>query len=430
MIEFKVEMAELKKKVNFVRNGLGSSKTDLPVLLMRFEITGKKATLFAANKELFARTEVKIARPEEAQDGTFAILGSKMIQFISQVDTETAEFKADSENLEVRAGFLTVNFETYDGSSLKTVEHGVQDHLTKEGLVLPRFEFEEAFVCAKACTTTNSIRPDVTHAELRKGFVLSSDGRKVMTYTHKGFPEEVSFKCPSTALSNMIGALKNIEAEKVQVIEGEAYYYVKGNKNEYTFGVRKVERSFPAIEGQVAAAAAPTDEISIDQHTLEALLKGVALGLPSDEVKITLDVAGEDKEAFLETSAVNNLGRRSHERASCGRKGKEKLSFPISFKHLLETLAVFKGDSVVDLLVMTKLSLLIVKDSTEAREVLTIIPFRTDQQIEQERKEREAAEEARKKATKEDDAEEEAAKNLAAAAAGVEDSDEDLDLGD
>jgi hypothetical protein len=394
-LRFTVDMAELRRKVNFVRNGLGASKTDLPVLLFRIDVTGNKATIFAANKEMFCRTEVKVAN--DAEDGSFSVLGNKIEKLISQVEAEQVSFQADSENLQLNAGFLTVNFELYDGSVLKTVEQGLQDHLNLEGLALDRSSLEEGLACAKSCTTTNSIRPDVTHVELRKGRILSSDGRKIMIYSHDGFPEEMAFKAPASALSSLISAIKNIDAENVQIIEGNSYYYVKANRNEYTLGIRKIERIFPAVEGQVAKAANPTDEISVDKHVLEAMLRGVALGLPSDEVKVNLEAKGTGAEAYVEVSATNSLGRRSHERASCGRKSTTTVTFPLSFKHLLDTLAVFKGDSVVDMMVMEKMNLLMVRDTTDAREVMTIIPFRTDKQVEQERAEAAAAAEARKK---------------------------------
>jgi len=200
-IKFSVEMSELRRKINFVRNGLGSSKTDLPVMLMRFEVAGNKATIFAASKEMFCRTEMKTTREEESAEGSFTVLGNKMEKLISQVEVEQIAFKADAENLEAQAGFLTVNFELYDGASLNTVEQGVQDHLTAEGLVADRMALEEALACAKTCTVLNSIRPDVTHVELREGRMLSSDGRKIMIYSHDGFPKELALKCPATPLN-------------------------------------------------------------------------------------------------------------------------------------------------------------------------------------------------------------------------------------
>jgi len=420
-IKFNVEMSELRRKINFVRNGLGNSKTDLPVILMRFEVAGNKATIFTASKEMFCRTEMKITKEEDSTEGSFTVLGSKMEKLISQVEVEQVAFKADGENIEAQAGFLTVNFELFDGASLNTVEQGVQDHLTGEGLVADRLALEEALACAKTCTVMNSIRPDVTHVELRGGRMLSSDGRKIMIYSHDGFPKELKLKCPATTVNSLLTAVKNIDSQSAQVFEGSSYFYVKANLNEYSLGVRKVERSFPAVESQILTQDPASDEISIDKNVLEAMLRGVSLGLSSEEVKVTLEAGGKAQESYLEASAVNSLGRRSHERASCGRQSEEKLQFPVSFKHLLDTLSVFKGDSVVDMMAYSKLNLLMVRDTTDLREVVTIIPFRTDAQIDKERQEAEALAEARKKASEEAEAEEqEEGQEIAADAVGVD----------
>lgn len=407
MLKFSVEMDELRKKINFVRNGLGNSRTDLPVMLIRFEISGSKATMLASAKDLFCRTEMRIVQAEDSEEGNFAVLGSKLVSLISQVEAEKVSFEADAENLQTQAGFLTVNFELYDGSSLKSLDAQILKAATEEGWAVNRGAFEEALGCAKSCTTINSVRPDVTHVELRQGRMLSSDGRKIMIYTHDGFIPELAFKCPATVLTPALSAVKNISAEGVQIVDSSSYYLVKGNLLEYVVGVRKIERSFPAVEGQISNTDDPTDEVNIDKNVLEAMLRGVALGLPSEEVRVELLINGssEQKEAFLEVSALNSVGRKSHERASCGRTAQEEMKFPLSFKHLLDTLGVFKGDSVVDLMVMLKLSLLMVRDTTDAREVLTIIPFRTDKQIDDEKKEADAVEEARK-AQRETDAEE------------------------
>lgn len=401
MAKFTIEMSELKKHINFVRNGLGSSKTDLPVMLLRFEVKDSKVVAFAASKEMFCRTEMRMVKGALIEMGVFTILGVKIERLIAQVEAEQVIFSADQENLEVKAGFLTVNFELFDGAVLQTMDQSLVEHLTESGLTIPRSFFEEGLVCGKFCTTINSIRPDVNHVEMRKGRILSSDGRKVLIYQHSGFPEQVGFKVPASCITNVIGAVKNIDAENIQMMEGKSYYFVKGSStpglvNEYTLGVRKVERSFPAVEEQILKVEGASDEISIDKHILANMLSGVSLGLPSEEVKVQMEVVGVGSEAVLEVSATNSSGRKSHERANCGRKQAERVAFPISYKHMLDTVGVFKGDSVVDMLVMDKRNLLLVRDKTEAREVLTIIPFRTEKQIQEEQKEREALDQAKK----------------------------------
>jgi len=412
-VQFMVEMDELRKKINFVRNGLGTNKSDLPSMLLRFDVVGSKATVFAANKEMWCRTVLNISRPivgdgePGPDDGSFALLGERIEKLIGQVEAEQVSFDCDGESVEAQAGFLTVNFETYDGTPVKTVEQGVEAHLKEEGLAVDRSALEESLTCARACTTINSVRPDVTHVELRDGRMLSSDGRKIMVYSHDGFPQEMKIKCPSSVLTSVVTAVKNMSVQAVEVFASKNHYIVKSGDNEYSLGVRKVERAFPAIEGQIEQTETPTDELVIDKHVLGAMLKGVSLGLPSDEVMVTLEISGEGQEGYLEVIARNSLGRRSHERAQCGRKGKGTLNFPLSFKHLLDTLGVFRGDSVVDMMVVTDRNLLMVRDTTESREVLTVIPFRTDRQIEDEKAEAEqkkiAAEEAKQKAAAEAD---------------------------
>lgn len=397
-VDFAVEMADLKRCVNYTRNGLGNSKTDLGVMLFRITVAGATASLFASDKEVFVRGEMAIKNPE-AQTGSFAVLGSKLEKLISQVDAELVRFSVDNENVEVNAGFLTVNFEVYDDTNLKATELallGEAQSLLESSKNVPRAALEEGLVCAKTCTTVNSLRPDLMHAEIRNGRLLSSDGRKILVLTHDAFPKDLVFKVPAVALNSSIGAVKNADTEVFSIGEGKSYYYLQSKG--YLLGVRKIERTFPAVESMISGAETPTDEISVDKLVLESMIKGVALGLQSDDVRVTVDVVGSGSEAYLETSTVNSLGRRSHERASCGRKISEVMSFPISFKHILDTLSVFKGDSVVDILVLQSRSILLVRDTTDDREVMTVIPFRTQAAIEAERKEADAAKAAKEAA--------------------------------
>ena len=393
-----VEMSDLKKHVNYVRNGLGASKTDLPTMLIRWRVKGNTAVMFAAGKEMWCRTKFPVQRPEgEDEEGSFAVLGSRMTNLINQIETEQITMEIDPENVQIQAGYLTVNFETFDDAALKSIEQGIMEHAKMEGLVIERGAFEEALSCARACTTTNSIRPNVTHVEIRGGRMLSSDGRKIMIYSNDGFPEALHLKVPSTTLADLLAAVKNIDATHVEMAEGDSYYYLKAEKNRYSAGIRMTERDFPAVEEQIQSQAKPTDSVTIDKHVLEGMLRGVALGLPTDEVRVTINLEGTGEEASLEVSATNGAGRRSHEKAACGRTAKKTAQFPISFKHLLDTVGVFKGDSVIDMDVLQTKNLLMVRDANPNREVLTIIPFRTDKAIEEEKKEAAAAEEARKK---------------------------------
>lgn len=397
---FSMEMADLKKHVAFVKNAIGSSKTDLSVLLMKFELAGPKLTMFTADKEMFCRTEARVSPDQEDGTVTFAVMGSKIESLITQVDVERVAFVLDDENLEVKAHFLTVNFELFDAGTLKMVEQGVADCLTLPGVAIKREILEEALVCAKSCTSESSIKPDVNHAEIRDGRGLSSDGRKIMIYSGPEVPEKLKLKVPGSALCSVTSSLRHMEAEVCEVAEGKSYYYLRGGKSNQVVGVRKVERSFPPVEAQVTNIGDPEDVLSIDKNMLEAMLKGVALGLPSEEVKVTLEAAGTHPQGYLEVASRNNVGRKSFERANVGRKSTASISVPVSFRHLLETLSVFKGDSVVDMhLVMSK-NVLLVRDTTPTREVMTVIPFRTEKQIADESKEKEAAKKAAKKEEK------------------------------
>jgi len=395
-LDFRVEMTELRRAVNLVRNGLGQSKTDLGVMLFRVTVTGQKCALFASDKEVVVRGVLDIKNPDQ-KDGSFAVLGTKLVQLISQVDSEMVRVSVDAENIEVVAGFLTVNFEVYDDSGLRAVEQTLVeecDSLSANFLALPRAALEEGLVCAKSCTTVNSIRPDLTHVEVRSGRILSSDGRKILILSHDAIPKAMELKVPSVALNSAIGAIKNTDSEALGVAAGKSYYFITSPKG--MLCVRRIERTFPQVEQMIVSTEAATDEISVDKLVLESMVKGVALGLQVDDVKVTIDIVGEGSEAYMEVSTINALGRRSHECASCGRQQKEPLSLPVSFKHLLDTLGVFKGDSVVDMLIMAKRNILLIRDTTSDREVLTVIPFRTQAAIDQEKKE--AAEKAEKSA--------------------------------
>lgn len=408
MLSFNTDLPQLKAAINFVRNGLGSSKTDTHVMLIRGTVAGAKLTLFAANKEMFGRAEVKITREgDEAETGFFAVMGDKLVALVNSLETEKIYFEADSEAVKVSAGFLVVSLVQYDGSSLRQAEVAVAEHLSKEGDLLQREMLVEALGCAKACSTTNSIRPDVTHIEFRNGKMLSSDGRKILIYAPvmpkeadkmPGLGRTTELKVPAAILNPVLSAVKNISSERVQVATGASYYYIKSGLNEFSLGVRRVERSFPDVEGQLKILGPPADDVSVDRNVLSNMLTSVALGLDSDEVRVQVDVEGQKPSTVIEISAKNSLGRRSHERTSCGRQSTDgaPISFPISFKHLLDMMPVFKGDTVVDLLVYPKMNLVVVHDHTPARDVNTIIPFRTEQVIAEEEREAKEAADAKK----------------------------------
>jgi 5-hydroxyisourate hydrolase-like protein (transthyretin family) len=181
--------------------------------------------------------------------------------------------------------------------------------------------------------------------------------------------------------------------------------------------IRKTERTFPAIEANFEGLPDPTDTISLDVNVLEAMTKGVAIGLPSDEVRVTMTASGAGQNAQLEISTTNALGRRSHEHTQCGRVTNGEISWPVSFKHLIDcTQALKNADDVITMQVMQDRSFLIFAEDSKERTIRTFVPFRTDQAIEQERAE--AAKLAKDKPKE----------AVATEGAPTRDTDEDIDI--
>lgn len=403
-IKFSVDLEELKKKIGFIKHGLGaSSSSDMQIKLIKFDIQGKKAILFAANKEVFTRAEMKIYRPDDDDaNGSFAVLGQKMEQLCGHAQSEQIHFEAEEEELRIKTGFLNLNFQTFGADLLRQIEHGVSEHTAKEGLVADRTGLEEGLIYAKTCTSTTTLKPENGHVEVRGGRMMASDDRKIMVYTHAGFPEEMLLKVPTSALDRFAGAVRAIDADQVQIIEGSSYFFVKANRAEYALGVRKVERAFSDIEALLSVCNAPVDRFSLDSKALAKVVNGVALALEREDVQVIMEVAGETPEAYMEISGYNKIGKRSYERTVLGaRVTTESLSFPVSFKHLLETAAGFKGDSVIDMEAVRPggYDMILVRDSTAAREVVTLIPVRTKKFLEQEQKEAEQRAAAKKAET-------------------------------
>jgi len=393
VIKFTMDMKALKEAVTCARFALGTSGGDLSSQLFRLAVAGDILSIFAANQEMFVRVESKVSLGEGSEDGSWAVLGDKLVKLVGQVESERVGIAVEGENMMCRTGFLTVYFDTYDDDSLESIETGALGADWGDELWTDRGVLAEALEVAKSNTTTAALRPEVNHAELRDGRMLSSDGRKIMVFTYDGFDSKMGLKVPAGILTNVSRALKNATEEKVSISEGGSFYMIATKKRVKIFGVRKTERDFPAVESQISDASDPDDKIVVDKNVLEGMLRGVALGLPSDEVKVTVSLQGEGKESILQVSSKNSTGKKSHEQTSVGREATENIDFPVSFRHLLETLGVFKGDSVVDAYVYLDLNLLMIRDHTEQREVLTVIPFRTQEQVEEEEKERQAEEE-------------------------------------
>jgi hypothetical protein len=388
MLSFTADVAELRKKVAFVKQALGSAKTDLQAQLIRCELVGQQLSLFVANKEMWCRCLTWVDRGDGGESGgSFSVYGDKFIALLATTEAERISFEVDQENLKASTGLLTVNLTLYDGASNHQIERGFLSFIQMEGIPLPTEALEEALICSKSCTSSTSIRPDVNHIELRGGKLFSSDGRKIMLYKSGALDSAINLKVPSISLQSYISAVKQITPELCSMRESTAYYILTANLGEYALGIRKTERVFPDVEGMMARALGAEDEVSVDKHALSGALSGVALGLESDEVKVTVDVTGTSSEGMLEISALNSLGRRSFECVPSGRKSTGHISFPVSYKHLLDTLSVFKGDGTVDMGINTALSFLTVLDKNALREVLTLIPFRTEAAVSAEKQE-------------------------------------------
>lgn len=398
---FVVEMEDLKRHVGFQKQAV--TKMDLGTSLVRFELKSGSAELFSSDREIALWSELKFLGELEGPTRSFAIQSSKLEKLVSQVEAETAAFIVDDEGVEIQVGLLTVSLEILDASVLGAIKKGVEKDLRGEGKPLTKELLEEALVCAKACSTDQAVKPDITHVELRAGRVLFSDGRKIMMY-EAPFDPTASLKVPSTSLAATAQALKQTTAEQVVLGESEAFYFLRSTgkklgRVQFTVGVRKTEKSFPKIESQLESLGngSYSDKIAVDKFAFESMVRGVSVGLKDDEVRVDVTISGEGTTATMEVAALNSINRKSFERASCGRQANSNLAFPISFKHLLDTLSVFKGDSVVDLGVAFDKNLLVILDVTPTRKVTTVIPFRTKAAVEEEKR---AADEKKKACAK------------------------------
>jgi hypothetical protein len=360
-----IGLEELRKRVGFVKHATGSSKTDLATLLVRFSLEEKKLTLACENKELVAQVIMPVDWvPEEGEPAVaFGILAGKLDNFTNIAAAEKIAISWDSESSELKAGFLTVSLEHYDSLGIRNAVNAVASQINGEGEPIDRALLEEALSTAKLCTTTSSVRPDVNHVEMRQGALLASDGRKIMIYRHPGFPENAELKVPAGVLTDTTSAVKNMTAETLALTETPSHYVLLGDNGRQMLAIR----------------------------------------------------AGQN--AQLEISTTNALGRRSHEHTQCGRVTNGEISWPVSFKHLIDcTQALKNADDVITMQVMQDRSFLIFAEDSKERTIRTFVPFRTDQAIEQERAE--AAKLAKDKPKE----------AVATEGAPTRDTDEDIDI--
>jgi len=388
-----MELPELKRLVAFAKNGGGLSKIEGQENLILFRVKGFRITVFSANKDgvFWAAGTIVSSNFERGDEKIFTMNSDLLHRALGTQDTKLAmmTLEEDGESLLLKIASLELYLELKDGSNLRMLEEIVEKGKEKEGLVLTRDVLIEAMTYARSCTATEGLRPETWQVELRRKLFLSSDGRKIMIYSRSDLPEELSFRIPSSNLSPFIGALKaGGPGGNIQVVAEGAYYYFTSGTKDQLIAVRRNENQFPEVELQLGNEKDYQDHLTIDTNVFGAMTKGVSLGLPPDEVKITLEITGDNNSAELEVQAVNSLKRVSKERTMIGRTAKKPLSFPISYRHVLDTLQLFKGDSVVDIMVHDKKNYIVIMDKTELRVVRTIIPFRTKVAQEKEEEDR------------------------------------------
>jgi len=376
-MKFSVDMTLLRSAVKQLKPAMGTAKSDLVVLLTMFEVENDILRLFVTDKEMFAITEISLLSSQV--NGRFSMLSSKLLGLVSEVKTEIVNFSVDEENVCVEAGFLNVNFDSYDSDKLQVL----RDQLLSDGHAmkasLDRAQVVGALLCSKTCATATDLRPELGHLEVRNGKILSSDGSKIMVVTAQNlFDEGLVFKIPTTSLNAVVDILKHCQSPVVDLYEGNSYYRLEAAPT--IVGVRRVERSFYAVEDVLEKLVEDTncDNVVVDSEVFRTMLRGVALGLSSDDSRITIDLYDEETGSILEVSSYSRNRRRSFERTTCGRSVSHPITFPVSYKHLVTSLTAFEGDSVVDLRVFPGWKFLVLEDNIPDRQVQTIIPFRTD----------------------------------------------------
>lgn len=390
-IRFSVGTAELRSAVQLVRNGLGQTKTDLSVMLVLIQVDENGLTMFATDKELFVRVTIPVLDFEGNQPVSVCILGQKIVTLCNHIASEVVFFSPTQDSLEVRAGYLTLFLDSYDKNNvvaLKTVADDEPEQVQEWVSVLSDAILESLQV-ARTCAAISSPRPEITHTEFKTRQVFSSDGRKVMMVNHTEL-SGLALKVPNTSLNSLVGVLKGLPPDSVlETGRGKSFYVLRTDT--VLFGVRLVDRNFPSFQFDLES---PDDIITVDKKVLEEQIAGVSLGLAQDEVRVLLTfMNGADGSGILEVSAIAASGRKSFERVPCGRKSKDTIEFPVSTRHLRSTLAVFSGDSVVDLKVFLPLSILAVVDKNQTREIITLIPARTKDVEQKERAEKKAGKE-------------------------------------
>lgn len=377
-VRFVVEETEqLAEAIAFAKAGLGGDKSQLADQLFRFDVRDGQVQVTASDGNVVTSA---LFLATVTEPGVFAVIGKKVAALVQQartaiayqvdVDLEDARFVVTRQDNTV----AELHFERLDPDLLQfaisAVEKAQQIPVGPAETELPREVLIEALETAASSTTRNSGNVLLDHVELRNGAVFASDGRRVSSIKSGNFHSSAKFKIPVPILGRVLNAVKSLPKKAGLFSRASENHFILST-NTRVLAIRRVQLDFPQVEAlftltNVQRAVVRRIEV------LEAL-KDVALGLPlgKTEIQVVLD------EAELEVSAENSVGRRSKRSILLEEKFPgEPVAFSIAIEHLTSSLGVMKGDKVqlgVD--VAQERSVLV--DATAAREVLTVMPWRT-----------------------------------------------------
>jgi hypothetical protein len=387
-VEFSVDSDVFKSHIDFVKSGLGVSDTNIANLLVLMRLEGTTLHFFTSNNDMFCITSTEVSLKGSCEGvKNFSILGSKLTSLVQVTDTESITFTVEEGVVGIKVGLFQISLIQLDSKVISSLldmyirYEDCSDYFEVDSSIL-----RESVLCASSCTTVKSVRSELMHVQLRRGKVISTDGRRVMIYdAPNAFPKDKGFKIPSSCITQSVICMKHIPSSIIKVSEESSHFVFSGNNVGFIFGVRKVDSDIPDIENQVCnVEVSPEDEISIDAASLDNAVKSTSIGIDTDSEVIRFEVHGEDRKAYIEISALNSLQKRSYKKASVSRGGSKSISFPISYKHLLETLKTSTKGGIIDIEVRTPGNYLVVKDETDVRIVYTLIPFRTSNELQEE----------------------------------------------
>jgi hypothetical protein len=380
-MKFTAEMSALSNGVRFARTALASpGSRDFSSKLFRFEVAEESLSILAANTKIACLAKLPLLKRDARiqEPIVFGANGHKFAGLLDNVSSEIAVLTVDDQNVKVEVGSATVNFARCNPVNLARVHAELVREASGQGPLVSTSALADALYVTKSCSATFPVQPDRCHSELRNGQFVATDGSRVIVITCSHGFGSAALKVGHAEHTAVLNALAHVLGRDIRVIAGASQTYFSTPPNDFVIGFRTIERSFPPLEKQILALNA-RDEFSIDKDALLGSCRIVPFGLPDGEVRIdlALETLGPGKsglEAILHVEGTNEIGRISREDSPCGRKAREPITLAVSFEHMLATLAVFVGDSVVDLKV-TDVGLVIL-DRSPSREVVTVIPYR------------------------------------------------------